>query len=71
MSRLEKIVYIADYIEPGRKPLPDMELIRRIAYQDLDLTMERILANTLAYLQTADGQIDDMTAKTYQYYKRV
>ena len=71
MSKLEKIVYIADYIEPGRKPLADMELIRRIAYQDLDLTMERILANTLAYLQTADGQIDDMTAKTYQYYKRV
>ena len=41
-----------------------------IAYQDLDRTMEKILANTLAYLQTTDGQIDDMTAKTYQFYKR-
>ena len=71
MSKLEKIVYIADYIEPGRKPLPDMELIRRIAYQDLDWTMEKILANKLAYLQTTDGPIDDMTAKTYQFYKRV
>ena len=71
MNTLDKIIYIADYIEPGRKPLPDMELIRQIAYQDLDRTMEKILANTLAYLQTTDGQIDDMTAKTYQFYKRV
>lgn len=45
-------------------------MIRRIAFQDLDWTMEKILANTLAYLQTTDNQVDDMTAKTYQYYKR-
>lgn len=70
MSRLEKILYIADYIEPGRKHLAELEMIRRIAFQDLDWTMEKILANTLAYLRTADGQVDDMTARTYQYYKR-
>lgn len=70
MSKLEKILYIADYIEPGRKQIAELEMIRRIAYQDLDWTMEKILANTLAYLQTTDGQVDDMTSKTYQYYKR-
>lgn len=71
MSKLEKIIYIADYIEPGRKHLAALEMIRRIAYQDLDWTMEKILANTLAYLQTTDGQVDEMTSKTYQYYKRI
>lgn len=70
MSKLEKILYIADYIEPGRKQIAELEMIRRIAYQDLDWTMEKILANTLAYLQTTDGQVDDMTSKTYQFYKR-
>lgn len=70
MSRLEKILYIADYIEPGRKQLAELGMIRRIAFQDLDWTMEKILANTLAYLRTMDGQVDDMTARTYQYYKR-
>lgn len=70
MSRLEKIIYIADYIEPGRKQLAELEMIRRIAFQDLDWTMEKILANTLAYLRTTDGQVDDMTTKTYQFYKR-
>lgn len=69
MSRLEKIIYIADYIEPGRKQIADLDLIRRLAYQDLDCTMEKILANTLAYLRTTDGQTDEMTVKTYQYYK--
>lgn len=71
MSRLEKILYIADYIEPNRKQLAELEMIRRIAFQDLDWTMEKILANTLAYLRTTDGQLDDMTIKTYHYYKRV
>lgn len=69
MSKLEKIIYIADYIEPNRKQLEELDLIRRIAFYDLDLTMEKILANTLAYLKTADGQMDDMTIKTYNYYK--
>lgn len=71
MSRLEKIIYIADYIEPGRKQLAELGMIRRIAFQDLDWTMEKILANTLSYLRTTDGQLDDMTVKTYNYYKRV
>lgn len=70
MSKLEKIIYIADYIEPGRKQLAGLEMIRRIAYQDLDWTMENILANTLAYLRTSDGQVDDMTVKTYEFYRR-
>lgn len=70
MSRLEKIIYIADYIEPGRKQLAGLDMIRRIAYQDLDWTMENILSNTLAYLRTTDGQVDDMTVKTYEFYKQ-
>lgn len=70
MSKLEKIIYIADYIEPGRKQLAGLEMVRRIAYQDLDWTIENILANTLAYLRTTDGQVDDMTVKTYEFYRR-
>lgn len=70
MSKLEKILYIADYIEPGRKQLAELEMIRRIAFQDLDWTMEKILSNTLAYLRTTDGQVDEMSNRTYQFYKR-
>ncbi len=70
MSKLEKILYIADYIEPGRKHVTDLEAIRQLAYRDLDKTMSKILESTLAYLKTTDGQIDHMTEETYQYYKK-
>lgn len=70
MSKLEKILYIADYIEPGRKHVADLDRIRQMAYRDLDATMAKILEDTLAYLKTTDGQIDHMTEETYQYYKQ-
>lgn len=69
MSTLEKIIYIADYIEPGRKQLEGLEMVRRLAFQDLDCAVEKILANTLAYLRSTDTQVDDMTSRTYAFYK--
>ena len=79
MSPLEKIIYIADYIEPGRKhikrttskPGADrLTQIRRMAYHDLDEALCNILGDTLVYLQEKDGKIDSMTQKTYEYYKK-
>ena len=35
MSLLEKIIYLADYIEPTRD-FPGLEALRRLAYEDLD-----------------------------------
>ncbi|MCH5249642.1 MAG: bis(5'-nucleosyl)-tetraphosphatase (symmetrical) YqeK [Lachnospiraceae bacterium] len=71
MSKLEKILYIADYIEPGRKHAPNLKQIRAMAYQDLDKTLLKILEDTLVYLTSSDGQIDPMTKKTYDYYKNL
>jgi predicted HD superfamily hydrolase involved in NAD metabolism len=47
MSTLEKILYIADYIEPGRKHASNLLQIRRMAFQDLDKTLFKILEDTL------------------------
>lgn len=69
MSPLEKIVFIADYIEPGRKQAPNLAEIRKLAFQDLDQALLKILEDTLAYLQDGSGEIDPMTQKTYEYYK--
>ncbi len=38
MSLLEKIIYMADYIEPTRD-FPGLEELRRLAYEDLDRAM--------------------------------
>ena len=69
MSVLEKIVYIADYIEPNRKQEPNLPEIRRLAFQDLDKALLRILEDTLEYLKRVNDVIDPMTEKTYQFYK--
>ena len=36
MTELEKIIYIADYIEPNRKMLPGLPEIRTTAFRDLN-----------------------------------
>lgn len=78
MSMLEKIIYIADYIEPGRRhmkrfgegaPMERLKQIRRMAYRDLDETLCSILSDTLDYLQSKGSKVDPMTRMTYEYYK--
>lgn len=68
MSDLEKIVYIADYIEPGRKQAPNLTEVRRLAFHDLDQALLKILEDTLCYLEQTSDAIDPMTRKTYNYY---
>lgn len=71
MSMLDKIIYIADYIEPSRNELklPRIDKVRKTAFEDIDLCLKMILEDTLNYLQSSGMEIDDMTQKTYEYYK--
>ena len=69
MSMLEKIVFIADYIEPGRNHSARLPELRRLAFQDLDRCTYKILKDTLDYLNSSPGKIDIATEQTYQYYK--
>ena len=69
MSLLEKIVYIADYIEPGRRELPNMKEVRPLAFTNIDQCLYRILEDSLVYLNSRNISVDPMTQKTYDYYK--
>lgn len=71
MGLLEKIIYVADYIEPNRKKLPKLSEIRKIAYADLDMAIYMILENSLKYLEKGDTQIDPTTKETYDFYKDI
>ena len=70
MTMLEKIIYIADYIEPGRRELPNMAAVRRLAFQNIDECLYRILKDSLVYLNSRKIAVDPMTQKTYDYYKK-
>ena len=69
MSLLEKIVYMADYIEPSRKQAPHLSDIRKLAFHDLDEALFLILKDTLEYLQGIGNTVDQMTQETYDFYQ--
>ena len=68
MTLLDKIIYIADYIEPNRHKAANLSSYRKLAFQDLDETLYRIMQDVLVYLQQGGGEIDDMTQQAYTYY---
>lgn len=70
MSQLEKIIYVADYIEPGRKRAPNLTEIRKLAFHNLDAAFIQILKETLEYLK-GTSMIDPVTQKTYDYYMKM
>ncbi len=69
MSDLEQIIYIADYIEPGRNKAPNLDEIRRLAFIDKEQAIIKILEDSLFYLNDSDQEIDLTTQQTYEYYK--
>lgn len=71
MTLLDKILFIADYIEPNRNQAPNLDELRHLAFVDLDECLYAILAQQLGYLQSRKEAIDPMTEQTYSYYKKL
>ena len=70
MTLLEKIVYIADYIEPKRDKAPNLGEIRKLTFIDLDRALLKILQDTLNYLGDSPEEVDSMTKSTYDFYQQ-
>lgn len=69
MNLLDKILYIADYIEPRRDKAENLPGMRWLAFQDLDQTMFEILKGTLNYLNKKGASVDPMTLEAYRYFE--
>ncbi len=71
MSELEKIIFVADYIEPGRKQStnPPLDIIRETAFDDIDRAVYLISKNTIDYLSKSQRVIDKKTEETMRFYK--
>ena len=46
MTLLQKITYLADYIEPWRNKATNLPVIREVAFQDLDKACRNRFDNT-------------------------
>lgn len=64
MTLLDKIIYVADYIEPGRS-FPGVEDARVIALRDLDQAVAFETKHTLAHLIEAENPVYPKTIETY------
>ena len=71
MTLMEKIIYVADYIEPRRFKAPNLEKIRRLAFVDLDQAVCEIMSDTLVYLKKMPECIDEMTQEACMYYQKL
>ncbi|QWQ39210.1 bis(5'-nucleosyl)-tetraphosphatase (symmetrical) YqeK [Gemella sp. zg-570] len=67
MSLLEKIIFIADYIEPQRKH-PHLKEVTEVAEYDLDEAVRLAAKYTLVYLIDNDERIYPPLLKCYNYY---
>jgi predicted HD superfamily hydrolase involved in NAD metabolism len=67
MTTLDKIVFVADFIEPGRD-FPGVEEARKVAYADLDAGVGYELAHTLAFLIAQRAKIYPKTLLAYNQW---
>ena len=68
MTTLEKIVFLADAIEPGRD-YPGVEAIRKAAEKSLDKGCLMSLEGTIGFLEAADKFIDNDTIEAFNDIK--
>jgi len=72
MSLLEKIVFLADYVEPNRDRAPGLPELRRLVFTDIDRAVYEVAAATADYVSgTVSEGIDPMTVETRDYYLEV
>lgn len=68
MSMLEKIIYIADAIEPNREYF-GLDKLRELAYKDIDKACMLSLSNTVNYLVKNSQRVDEETILALKYLK--
>ena len=56
MNLLEKIIYVADYVEPNRD-FPGVEELRNLAYTDITKALKLGLQNTLNLLHRQGSEV--------------
>ena len=70
MTLLEKIIYMADYIEPNRD-FAGVEELRRLAYEDLDKAMALGLGMSLEDIRSSGQEPYKDTVEAFEWYSQI
>ena len=68
MTLLEKIIYLADYIEPSRD-FPGVEALRRVCYEDLDRGLLTGLEMTIEEMRVMGNPVHHATLEARDFLK--
>ena len=72
MSIMQKIVYVADFIEPNREDIVmHIENYREMAFTDIDKAVYMIADRTVEYLTSKGVDFDQRTIATRDFYKNL
>ncbi|EIT85244.1 metal dependent phosphohydrolase [Fictibacillus macauensis ZFHKF-1] len=69
MPLLDQIIFLADYIEPGRN-FPGVDEVRALAQEDLEVACIAALRNTVTFLMKQQQLIFPATIETYNHLQR-
>ncbi|WP_018931526.1 bis(5'-nucleosyl)-tetraphosphatase (symmetrical) YqeK [Gracilibacillus lacisalsi] len=64
MSRMDQVIFIADYIEPGRD-FPGVDEVRNIVFDDIDQACWMAARNTISFLMSKNQPIYPDTFQLY------
>ena len=67
---LEKIVYLADYIEPSRD-FDGVEKLRRLAFENIDKAVLYGLQTSIEHIIENKSLIDTDSVGAYNYYRKL
>lgn len=66
MSLLEKIIFIADKIEPNRN-YEGVDELRKLAYDNINESIKKSLESTINYVKQRGFELDEQSLKTLDY----
>ena len=66
MNLLEKIIYVADYMEPNRN-FPGVEELRALAFSDITVALKLGLQMTLQHLANLGDEVSPASAQALEY----
>ena len=66
MTMLEKIIYVADYMEPNRD-FPGVERLRELAFSDMDAALKLGLNMTLEHLERQGAEVSPESRQALEY----
>lgn len=69
MTKLDKIIYCSDYVEPNRQMFDGLEEARETLMKDLDDGFWLILNQTSSYVENRNKPVHPLTLMTIDFYK--